>query len=208
MIKISNCTIDSKFILAMLERWRPETHTFHLPIGECTITLEDVYMLLGLPIDGKAVNGSVQQPNSQCEELLGRDMVEGGGARGQGILLTNLKRHYASMELNENSSENDRVVKARTYIMILFGTFLFPESTGNSVNFMYLHLLTNFEKTRKYSWGSAVLAHLYSSLCKNAVKEKCTFYGCAFLLQAWGWWRMESLNPVNNNTFGFPYATK
>ena len=85
VIKISNCTIDSKFILAMLERWRPETHRFHLPIGECTVTLEDVYMLLGLPVDGKAVNGSVQQPNSQFEELLGRDMVEGGGARGHGI---------------------------------------------------------------------------------------------------------------------------
>ena len=84
-------------------------------------------MLLGLPIDGKAVNGSVQQPNSQCEELLGRDMVEGGGARGQEILLTDLKRHYASMELNENSSENDRVVKSRTYLMILFGTFFFPK---------------------------------------------------------------------------------
>ena len=102
--------IDSNFILAMLERWRPETHTFHLPIGECTITLEDVYMLLGFPVDGKAVNGSVQQLNSQCEELLGRYMVEGGGARGQGILLTELKSHYISLELNENSSENDRVV--------------------------------------------------------------------------------------------------
>ena len=66
----------------MLERWRPKTHTFHLPIGECTVTLQDVYMLLGLPIDGKAVNGSVQQPNSLCEELLGKDMVEGSGSRG------------------------------------------------------------------------------------------------------------------------------
>ena len=165
-------------------------------------------MLLGLPVDGKAVNGSVQQPNSLCEELLGGDMVEGGDARGQGILLTKLKNHYATLELNENSSELAKIIKPRTYIMILFGTFLFPESTGNSVNFMYLNLLRDFEKTRKYSWGSAVLAHLYSSLCKNAIKEKYTFYGCAFLLQAWGWLRMESLNPVNNNTSIFTYATK
>ena len=135
-------------------------------------------------------------------------MVEGGGARGQGILLTELKNHYATLELNENSSDLAKVIKARNYIMILFGTFLFPESTGNSINFMYLNLLIDFEKTRKYSWDSIVLAHLYNSLCKNAIKEKCIFYGCTFLLQAWGWWRMESLNPVNNNTFVFSYATK
>ena len=64
VIKISNCTINSKFILALCERWRPETHTFHLPIGECTVTLEDVYMLMGLPINGMAVNGPVQQANT------------------------------------------------------------------------------------------------------------------------------------------------
>ncbi|KAF1897258.1 hypothetical protein Lal_00034961 [Lupinus albus] len=37
------------------KRWRSETHTFHLPIGECTITLEDVAYQLGLPIDGEVV---------------------------------------------------------------------------------------------------------------------------------------------------------
>src|ERR1051325_8146708 len=91
VIKISNYTIDSKFILALCEGWRLETHTFHLPIGECTVTLEDVYMLIGLPIDGKAVNGPIQQPNNICKELLGRDMVEGPTARGQGIFLSTLR---------------------------------------------------------------------------------------------------------------------
>ncbi|MFQ6633825.1 hypothetical protein Gotur_011524 [Gossypium turneri] len=45
---------------ALIERWRPETHTFHLPCGECTFTLEDVNLQLGLPVDGYAVTGSVQ----------------------------------------------------------------------------------------------------------------------------------------------------
>ena len=72
-------------------------------------------MLLGFPADGKAVNGSVQQPKSMCEELLDKDMVKGGRARGQGILLTELNKHYATLELNENSSELARVIKARNY---------------------------------------------------------------------------------------------
>jgi hypothetical protein len=39
-------------ITAMVDRWRPETHSFHLPCGEMMISLEDVAMILGLLIRG------------------------------------------------------------------------------------------------------------------------------------------------------------
>ncbi|KAF1863100.1 hypothetical protein Lal_00041087 [Lupinus albus] len=50
--------INNHLVTALVERWRPKTHTFHLPNGECTITLEDVAYQLGLHIDGDAVTGS------------------------------------------------------------------------------------------------------------------------------------------------------
>ncbi|XP_020967422.1 protein MAIN-LIKE 1-like [Arachis ipaensis] len=42
---------------ALIERWHPDTHTFHLLIGECAVTLEDVAIILGLPTDGLLVTG-------------------------------------------------------------------------------------------------------------------------------------------------------
>ena len=38
------------FICAMSERWHEETNSFHLPVGEMTITLDDVACLLGIHI--------------------------------------------------------------------------------------------------------------------------------------------------------------
>ena len=48
--------IDHGLIMALVERWRPETHTFHMPHSEVTIILQEV--LFGLPIDGEAIVGS------------------------------------------------------------------------------------------------------------------------------------------------------
>ena len=54
---IGTISTHTELINMLVERWKPETHTFHLPIGECTITLEDVAILLGLRTYGQVVSG-------------------------------------------------------------------------------------------------------------------------------------------------------
>ena len=36
-------------VTALIERWNVVTHTFHLPVGEMTITPSDIVALTGLP---------------------------------------------------------------------------------------------------------------------------------------------------------------
>ncbi|MFQ6654812.1 hypothetical protein Gotur_025632, partial [Gossypium turneri] len=54
------CKLDSKLISAFIESWIPEMHTFHLPCDECSITLEDVQLQLGLSMDGFVLTESAQ----------------------------------------------------------------------------------------------------------------------------------------------------
>ena len=62
---------DSALIAALVERWRRETNTFHLPVGEMTIALKDVALLLGLAIDGEPViSVTSSTPSLLCEKIL------------------------------------------------------------------------------------------------------------------------------------------
>ena len=64
--------IDWPLITCLVERWRPETHTFYVPVGEMMIMLQDVAIILGLRIDGLAVTGTcVFDVAELCGELLG-----------------------------------------------------------------------------------------------------------------------------------------
>ncbi|XP_028236611.1 serine/threonine-protein phosphatase 7 long form homolog [Glycine soja] len=67
---------------------RPETHTFHFPWGECTITLEDVALHLGIRVDGRVVTRpSFLHWDELCHELLGKVPPE-NARKGAALKLT------------------------------------------------------------------------------------------------------------------------
>ncbi|XP_015944395.1 protein MAIN-LIKE 1-like [Arachis duranensis] len=54
-------------VSTLLERWRPESHTFHLACGKMTITLHDVAYQLRLRIDGDPMSGCIEDKQSQTK---------------------------------------------------------------------------------------------------------------------------------------------
>ncbi|KAJ9671156.1 hypothetical protein PVL29_027237 [Vitis rotundifolia] len=70
--RVRHTSLDWPLITSLVERWRLETHTFHLPIGEMTVTLQDVAMILGLRIHGPPITGTCDIDWSLlCSEFLG-----------------------------------------------------------------------------------------------------------------------------------------
>ncbi|XP_039851095.1 protein MAIN-LIKE 1-like [Panicum virgatum] len=128
-------------LAALLDRWRPETHTFHLPVGEITPTLQDVVMLLGLPCAGRAV-GAEDVGLSWRDDLLARfDGVQRNElAVPYRPLLANhghgpTKRWLLQFSADYMRADADDFTVARhleAYLLWLFGWVMFCSSQGDS----------------------------------------------------------------------------
>ncbi|XP_039690395.1 protein MAIN-LIKE 2-like [Medicago truncatula] len=205
--QIGRYKIDRHIVTALVERWRSETHTFHFRTGECTITLEDVYMLLGLPFCGPFVTAPPNLAWNICAQLLGIT-PPANKTDGFTLSLSWLKDNLVDNNFSEQSPPEVKIQHTRRYLLYLFGGFLFPNTTGLFVHNSWLYLLMDFNLTRNYSWGSAVLTYLYRGLCEASHPNIKALTGCHFLLQVWGYCRLSYIAPKNDNPLQWPLGLK
>ncbi|XP_031266373.1 serine/threonine-protein phosphatase 7 long form homolog isoform X2 [Pistacia vera] len=190
--RIGFIQLDWPLVTALVERWRQETHTFHFTVGESTVTLQDVAVLLGLRIHGYPVTGSADlQWDDLCEELLGV-RPDPSVLHGSTLKLRWLRGHFQHLPLDADAVTMR--CYARAYILGLLGS-LFADKSGSDVQLIFLPLLRDFKYARKFSWGSAVLAYLYRELCRASKKGASEISGPLMLLQLWAWERLHIGRP-------------
>ncbi|KAL8097254.1 hypothetical protein AgCh_030399 [Apium graveolens] len=127
--------LDWSLLSVLVERWRPETHTFHLPMGEVTVTLHDVGVLLGLPIDGRAlIADDIPGPGDALLELVASifgcapESSRLNGARISLSFFTSLTPHY----LSEDASLDEVRNRTRCYLVQIIASVLFTDTSGGS----------------------------------------------------------------------------
>ena len=192
--------MDNELITALVERWRPETHSFHLPVGEATVTLQDVQSLWGLRADGRVFTGydypiGFEDWPSKCRDMLGWIPDVDTETKQGGLLMTSLI-HQATLPLDDGVHAYAYVQRARIHALILLGGLILPDTTGCKVPFMWLNAFDDPNQVANISWGSAALAYLYHYLCEASVgRQKRDLGGPMVLLQLWAWERMPTLRP-------------
>ncbi|XP_072068806.1 serine/threonine-protein phosphatase 7 long form homolog isoform X1 [Arachis hypogaea] len=207
--------LDEALVSAFVERWRPEPHTFHMPFGECTITLQDVAYQLGLPVDGRYVSGCLSEFHIYIEggrsawvwfeELLG---VVPPPSQVQQYAVNCSWFQETFGECPEGADEDTVRRYARAYIMMLLGTQLFANKSGNRIHIRWLPFVARLEEMGTYSWGSAALAWLYRCMCRVANRNVIKIAGPLQLLQSWIFWRFPRFRPAGFETFSWPLASR
>ncbi|KAG8501066.1 hypothetical protein CXB51_003127 [Gossypium anomalum] len=195
--------LDNKHI--SVDQMTMRGDTFHLPCGECTITLEDVHLQLGLLVDGYVVTGSASSTDwgVVCYELLGPipDNINGGRIEMGWLRDT-------CPEPDNDSTELKRIRYARAYILEIIGGYLMSDWSQNLVHLRWLLKLVDFRATGELSWGSAVLTTLYKEMCGTTRPNKVKIGGCLSLLQSWARFHFPFLCSRVDHPYTFPLITR
>ncbi|KAJ3701342.1 hypothetical protein LUZ61_005047 [Rhynchospora tenuis] len=197
--KVKHVNADIALLKALVEFWRPETHTFHFPVGEMTVTLQDVKYLYRLRTVGKLVIGSTtgvyfdDHVSAQLFATANWAREKMGNRRN--IRLKWLRENYSNWPpVGASDDELDRYTRA--VAMELFGTLMFPDILQDSVSAFYLDLVAeNLNEDKNWNWGGVVLACLYHSLDRAAVRFKVVT-GPWILLLFWAWTYLPVCRPT------------
>ncbi|XP_070033017.1 serine/threonine-protein phosphatase 7 long form homolog [Nicotiana tomentosiformis] len=205
IVEIGRLQLDWSLITALIERWRPETHTFHLPIGEATITLQDMEVMYGLPVDGHHValpHAMREQTGLQYLDMLqwltGLQPPEETALVGASRLqLTAVRQHSEALHPDITDDTPELHIHRYTMLLLLamFGGVLFPSTSGNLVSLRFLHHPEQLDDLPQYSWGAAVLGYLYRQMCLANMGTQRDVAGFLPLLQVWARERFLQLQP-------------
>ena len=146
---------DLAVLVALGERWHDVSSTFHLPVGEMTLTPADFAAITGLRVGGERIpfDPSIHTDDAALEWFLGQAPFR---ERGMGRY-TQLEERLRAM-IPQSEQEEEQM--ARMFILCLFATALFPNKRSH-VHLSYLPALRDLRTAGRYDWGGAALCTCY-----------------------------------------------
>ncbi|XP_071685449.1 serine/threonine-protein phosphatase 7 long form homolog [Lolium perenne] len=162
LVSRGGLNMNTAALTALVDRWRPETHTFHLRAGEMTPILQDVSMILGLPIQGEplCMNTASEGWRQQMQALIGMAPPTPANPKERapaGVSFSWIRTNFRQCP---NGANEDTIrTYTRVYLWYMISRTLFPDSGGKLAHWCWLKALTVLE--HRWSWGTAALAYLY-----------------------------------------------
>ncbi|CAN1223018.1 Protein MAIN-LIKE 2 [Linum grandiflorum] len=175
-----------------MERWRPETNTFHMYHREVSITLQDVAHLTGLSVSGDALYVEYE---TIVEEVLGKS--SGGHMKDGGrVQMKWLQDNFYTCADIEDGPQLRQYAWA--YMLSSIRAFLMSDRSSAYVHCQYL---LAFREQRPFAWDATVLSWMYRELGRVTFKiegepmstSAADIGGWMALLQAWCLERFPSI---------------
>ncbi|EOA37277.1 hypothetical protein CARUB_v10010873mg [Capsella rubella] len=183
---------NDSLVLALVEKWCPETKSFVFPWGEATITLEDVLVLLGFsvlgspvfaPLESSEMGDSVEKLEKARFEKRGRD-----GQTRQGLWVSSFLGRGDQME-------------HEAFLVMWLSQLVFPDMSRRSISRKVLPIAVRLARGERIALAPAVLARLYSDLgqilafARDKSAQNLTLRSLFKLVQVWAWERFENTRP-------------
>lgn len=152
--------LNIPLISAFVERWHLETNTFHMPFGEMSITLHDVFYILRISVTGKPIitKCDISTMKMHLEILLDLPFEQIKAMWKSGTI------KFSIIEERLSGDHMQPEFIARGYLLWLLGGTLFVDKSTDSVHVHFLPFLRHLGDAKNYAWGAAALAFLYRQL--------------------------------------------
>ncbi|KAL5158536.1 Protein MAIN-LIKE 1 [Glycine soja] len=187
LITCSLDTGDRGLMFAFVECWHKETSSFHMFVGEVTITLDDVASLLHFPVVRAFHSFELLHVDNVVEMLVELLEVSAIEARAETI---QCHGSYVRLSWLRDVSELkieacDWIVVARAYLLHLLGCTLFVNKNAIHVHVVFLDALRHLTQSGGYVWGATALVHMYDNLNDASKSTARQLAGYITLLQCW-----------------------
>ena len=173
--------------MTLCERWHEETSSFHMPLGEMTVTMDDVTCLMHLTIEGIMLSHLKKMSLTEGADLMVTHLgvtqavaVKNYNEEYGGYISYKALREYyegyidSATRLSNPKNLGDpqkleRVLTAyvKSYFLYLVGCLLIGDKSNKCIELVYLTTMEDgYAGMHNYSWGGMTVAYLYDEIAE------------------------------------------